>query len=110
MNLKGNLGNLLKQAQQMQSKMQEAQEQLANTTVKGEAGGSMVTIEMNGRHNVKRVNLDPNLLKEDKEILEDLIAAAINDAVNKVEKTSREKLSDLTSGIKLPEGFGDLTN
>lgn len=108
MNLKGNLGNLLKQAQQMQSKMQEAQEQLANMTVKGEAGGSMVSVEMNGRHNVKRINLDASLLKEEKEIIEDLIAAAINDAVNKVEQASREKLSHLTSGIKLPEGFGDL--
>lgn len=107
--MKGNIGNLLKQAQQMQAKMQEAQEQLANLVVKGEAGGSMITIEMNGRHDVKRVVVDPSLMKEEKEILEDLIAAAFNDAVRKVEKASREKLSAVTAGIQLPGGLGDIT-
>lgn len=108
MNMKGGIGNLLKQAQQMQTKMQEAQEQLAKTVVTGEAGGGMVKVEMNGRHDVKRVHIDPSVLKEDKEILEDLVAAAINDAVRKVESTSREKLSSLTAGMQLPAGFGGL--
>lgn len=103
--MKGNLGNLLKQAQQMQTKMQEAQEQLANMLVTGEAGAGLVRVEMNGRHDVKRVHLDPSLMKEEKEILEDLLAAAINDAVRKVEKASREKLNALTAGIQLPPGF-----
>lgn len=105
MNMKGNLNQLLKQAQQMQAKMQEAQEQLAKMTVTGESGAGMVRVEMNGRHDVKRVSLDNSLLKEEKEVLEDLIAAAINDAVRKVEKVSREKLTNLTAGIQLPPGF-----
>lgn len=106
--MKGGIGNLLKQAQEMQSKMQQAQEELANLTVKGEAGGGLLTVEMNGKHATKRVTVDDSLLKEEKEILEDLIAAAINDAVRKVEKASQEKLSKLTAGMKLPEGFGDI--
>jgi nucleoid-associated protein EbfC len=105
MNMKNNLNQLLQQAQQMQSKMQEAQNQLAKMTVTGEAGAGMVRVIMNGRHDVQRVHLDDNLLKEDKEVLEDLIAAAINDAVRKVEKVSREKLNTLTAGIQLPPGF-----
>jgi DNA-binding YbaB/EbfC family protein len=104
--MKGGIGNLLKQAQQMQTKMQAAQEELAKTDVTGEAGGSLVKVEMNCRHDVKRVHIDPSVLKEEKEILEDLIAAAINDAVRKVEVTSREKLSNLTAGMQLPTGFG----
>lgn len=103
--MKGNIGNLLKQAQQMQAKMQEAQEQLANMLVIGEAGAGMVRVEMNGRHDVKRVHIDASVLKDDKEMLEDLVAAAINDAVRKVEKASRDKLSTLTAGMQLPEGF-----
>jgi DNA-binding YbaB/EbfC family protein len=105
MNMKANLGSLLKQAQQMQTKMQEAQEQLAKMIVTGESGAGMVRVDMNGQHNVKRVHLDNNLLKEEKEVVEDLIAAAVNDAVHKVEKASREKLNALTAGIQLPPGF-----
>ena len=104
--MKGDLGNLLKQAQQMQAQMQKAQEELAKMIVTGEAGGAMVKVEMNGRHDVQRISIDDSLLKEDKSMLEDLIAAAVNDAVRKVEKASRDKLSTLTSGIQLPEGFG----
>lgn len=104
--MKGDLGNLLKQAQQMQAQMQKAQEELAKMIVTGEAGGAMVKVEMNGRHDVQRIAIDDSLLKEDKSMLEDLIAAAVNDAVRKVEKASRDKLSTLTSGIQLPEGFG----
>jgi len=108
--MKGGIGNLLKQAQQMQSKMQEAQEQLAKMIVTGEAGGGLVKVDMNGRHDVKRVHIDDSLLKEEKEILEDLIAAAVNDAGRKIEAASRDKLSSLTSGMQLPpgfDGFGD---
>lgn len=105
-----NISNLIKQAQEMQSKMQEAQEQLARMIVTGEAGGGLVKVNMNGKHEVqpKGVIIDPSLLQEEKEMLEDLIAAAINDAVHKVEKVSREKLTSLTSGLQLPEGFGGL--
>jgi DNA-binding YbaB/EbfC family protein len=105
MNMKNNLNQLLKQAQEMQTKMQEAQNQLAKMTVTGEAGAGMVRVEMNGRHDVQRVHLDSSLMKEEKEVIEDLIAAAINDAVRKVEKVSRDKLNNLTAGIQLPPGF-----
>lgn len=104
--MKGDLGNLLKQAQEMQAKMQKAQEELAKMLVTGEAGGGVVKVEMNGRHDVKKVHIDDSLLKDDKAMLEDLIAAATNDAVRKIEKASREKLTTLTSGLQLPEGFG----
>lgn len=103
--MKGDLGNLLKQAQQMQAQMQKAQEELAKMIVTGEAGGAMVKVEMNGRHDVQRISIDDSLLKEDKSMLEDLIAAAVNDAVRKVEKASRDKLSTLTAGIQLPPGM-----
>lgn len=104
---KGDLGNLLKQAQQMQSKMQKAQEELANMSIVGEAGGGLVKVEMNGRHEVKRVMIDNSLFKEnDKTMLEDLVAAAFNDAVRKIEKAARDKLSALTAGMELPSGFG----
>jgi DNA-binding YbaB/EbfC family protein len=107
MNMKTNLNQLLKQAQQMQTKMQEAQEQLTKLVIMGEAGAGMVKVQMNGRHDVQRVHLQPGFSKEEIEIQEDLIAAAINDAVQKVEKASREKLNTLTAGIQLPTGFGD---
>jgi len=102
--MKGGLGNLMKQAQAMQENMQKAQEELANIEVAGEAGGGMVKLVMNCRYDVKTVSLDPELLgdPEDKEILEDLIAAAVNDAVRKVEKTSQEKMSGLTGGLDIP--------
>lgn len=107
MAMKGDLNALLKQAQQMQMRMQKAQDDLAKMLLVGEAGGGLVKVEMNGRHDVKRVTIDPSLLKEEKEMLEDLVAAAINDAVRKIEKASREKLTALTAGIQLPPGFGE---
>ncbi len=105
--MKPDINNLLKQAQKMQSQMQEAQKELADMIVVGEAGGGLVRIELTGRHTCKKTHLDPSLLDEEKEIIEDLITAAINNAVEKIERSSREKLSKLTAGIQLPGGFGD---
>jgi DNA-binding YbaB/EbfC family protein len=106
--MKPDISNLLKQAQKMQSQMQEAQKELADMVVIGEAGGGLIRVEMTGRHNCKKTHFDNSLFDEDKEIIEDLITAAINNAVEKIEKTSRDKLSKLTSGIQLPTGLGDL--
>ncbi|MCW8886844.1 MAG: YbaB/EbfC family nucleoid-associated protein [Motiliproteus sp.] len=103
--MKGGMGNLMKQAQEMQEKLQAAQEEIANAEVTGESGAGMVKIQMNGRHDVKRVDLDPSLMEEDKEILEDLIAAAVNDAVRKIESSSQEKMASLTGGMGMPPGF-----
>ncbi len=103
--MKGGLGNLMKQAQQMQEDMQKAQEELANMEVTGQAGGDMVSVVMTGRHDVRRVSIDDSLLKDDKEMLEDLIAAAVNDAVRKVEKVSQERMASMTSGMPLPPGM-----
>jgi nucleoid-associated protein EbfC len=99
------LGDLMKQAQQMQEKMQDAQNEVASVEVIGESGAGMVKIKMTGRHDVKQVDLDPTLLTEDKEILEDLIAAAINDAVRRVEAETKDKMASVTNGIGLPPGF-----
>ncbi|MBV8802680.1 MAG: YbaB/EbfC family nucleoid-associated protein [Gammaproteobacteria bacterium] len=103
---KAGLGELMKKAQEMQKKMQEIQQQVAAMKVEGTSGGGIVKITMNGRYGVEAngVKLDPSVLKEEKAILEDLIAAAINDAVSKIEKGTRDKMSSLT-GIKLPDGF-----
>ncbi len=103
--MKGGLGNLMKQAQQMQEDMQKAQEELANMEVIGQAGGDMVSIVMTGRHDVRRVSIDDSLLKDDKDMLEDLIAAAVNDAVRKVEAVSQERMASMTSGMPLPPGM-----
>lgn len=103
--MKGGLGNLMKQAQQMQANLQKAQEELANMEVTGQSGGGLVSVVMTGRHEVRRVNIDASLLQEDKDMLEDLLAAAVNDAVHKVEKTSQERLSSLTAGLPLPPGM-----
>jgi len=103
--MKGGIGNLMKQAQQMQADMEKAQEELANMEVTGQAGGGMVSVVMNGRHDVKRVSIDDSLIGDDKDMLEDLIAAAVNDAVRQVEKVSSEKMSGLTSGLGLPGGL-----
>ena len=100
--MKGGLGNIMKQAQQMQENLRKAQEQLALVEVVGSAGGGLVNITMTCRHDVKRVQIDPNLLKDDKEVLEDLIAAAMNDAVRKAEKASQEKMAGLTAGLNIP--------
>ena len=102
---KGGMGNLMKQAQKMQEDMQRMQEELANAEVTGESGAGLVKVTMTGRHDVKRVEIDDSLMEEDKEMLEDLLAAAVNDAVRKVEENSKEKMGDLTSGMPLPPGF-----
>ena len=103
--MKADLGELMKQAQQMQEKMQKAQEDLARAEVVGEAGAGLVKVCMNGRHDVKRVEIDPSLMGEDKEMLEDLLAAAVNDAVRRVEQKNQEQLASMTAGIDLPGGF-----
>ncbi|SFB81609.1 hypothetical protein SAMN05660443_0308 [Marinospirillum celere] len=101
----GDMGNMMKQAQEMQEKMQKLQEEAANATATGESGAGMVKVTMTGRHDVRKVELDPSLMEEDKEMLEDLLAAAVNDAVRKVEQASQEKMKELTAGIPLPPGF-----
>ena len=103
--MKGGIGDIMKQAQQVQENLQKTQEEIANTEVTGEAGAGMVKVVMTGRHDVRGVEIDPVLFKDDKEMLEDLIAAALNDANRKVEKLSQEKMSDLTSGLGLPAGM-----
>ncbi|MFO1351021.1 MAG: YbaB/EbfC family nucleoid-associated protein [Gammaproteobacteria bacterium] len=103
--MKGGLGNILKQAQQMQENLQKAQEELATLEVLGEAGGGLVKITMTGRHEVRRVTIDQSLLGDDKDMLEDLVAAAINDAARKVERTTQEKFSGFATGLNLPGGF-----
>lgn len=101
--MKPNIGDLMKQAQQLQAQMQEAQEKLAKAEVTGESGAGLVKVVMNGRHDVRRVSIDPSLLSEDKEILEDLLAAAVNDAVRKVEASSKDLLSGMMpGGFKMP--------
>lgn len=100
--MKGGLSNLMKQAQAMQENLRRAQEELAKIEVTGTAGGGMVTVTMTCRHDVKRVEIDPSLMQDDKEVLEDLVAAAVNDAVRKVEKASQEKLAGLTGGFDIP--------
>jgi DNA-binding YbaB/EbfC family protein len=100
------IGDLMKQATEMQSKLQDAQTQMAAIEVKGESGAGMVKVTMNCRYEVKKIDLDESLLGEDKEILEDLIAAACNDTVRRVERTQAEKMSELTGGLNLP--FGNL--
>jgi len=99
------LNDLMQQAQKMQEQMLKAQEDLANLEVQGESGAGMVKIVMTGRYDVKRVNIDPGLMTEEREILEDLLAAAVNDAVRRVEQTNKEKMAGLTGGMNLPEGF-----
>ncbi len=105
MDINQNLGNLMKEAQKMQQRMQEAQEQLTQLVVEGKAGGKMVTISMNGRHDVLGVKINHALLDEDIEMLEDLVAAAVNDAVRQVEKASKDKISQLTAGLNIPTDF-----
>lgn len=101
----GNMGDLMKQAQQMQDQMKEAQEELKNLQVTGESGAGLVRVTMSGRHDVISVSIDDSLMQEEREMLEDLMAAAVNDAVRKVEESSREKMSSMTGGLDLPPGF-----
>ena len=103
--MKGGLGNLMKQAQEMQANMQKAQEKLADIEVTGESGGGLVKVTMTGKHEVRRVVIDDSLLSDDKDMLEDLVAAAINDATHKVETTTQEQMSSLTAGMNLPPGM-----
>jgi DNA-binding YbaB/EbfC family protein len=101
--MKGGMGNMMKQAQQMQANMEKAQQELALMEVTGQAGGGMVKIIMTGKHDVKRVSIEDTLFQDDKEMLEDLIAAAVNDAVRQVEKTSQDRMAGLMpAGMKLP--------
>lgn len=102
---KGGMGGLMKQAQEMQEKMQEAKDDIAREEVFGESGAGMVKVTMNGRHDVTRIELDPSVMTEEKEFLEDLLAAAVNDAVRKVEATSQKRMSEVTEGMNLPPGF-----
>jgi len=101
--MKGGMGNLMKQAQQMQANMEKAQQELANVEVTGQSGGGMVQVTMTCKHDVKRVAIEDALFEDDKEMLEDLIAAAVNDAVRQVEKTSQERMAGMMpAGMKLP--------
>jgi DNA-binding YbaB/EbfC family protein len=99
------LGDLMKQAQEMQGKMQEMQSELANAEVTGESGAGLVKIVMTGRHDVRSVNIDSSLMSEDKEILEDLLAAAVNDAVRRIEHANKDKMGAMTAGLGFPDNF-----
>lgn len=103
--MKGGIGNMMKQAQMLQANMQKAQAEIAMLECTGEAGGGMAKVTMNGKHEVSRVQLDPSLLGDDKDMLEDLVAAAINDAVRKVERATQEKMQSAMAGMQLPPGM-----
>ena len=98
-------GDMMNQAKKIQEQLEKSQEALANAEYKGESGAGLVSVVMTGRHDVKKINIDDSLLKEDKVLLEDLIAAAVNDAVRKIEAGNKDKLSNLASGFNFPEGF-----
>jgi len=102
---KGGMGDLMKKAQEMQENMKKAQAEIANTEVVGESGAGLVKVTLLGNHNVRKVEIDPSLMEDDKEMLEDLIAAAMNDAVRRVEEVNKSKMSGLTGGMDLPPGF-----
>jgi hypothetical protein len=103
--MKGGIGNMMKQAQKMQEDMQKAQQEIATMEVEGQAGGGMVKVIMNGRHEICRVSLDDSLMDDDKEMIEDLLAAAVNDAVRRIEAETQEKMSGVTAGMNLPAGM-----
>ena len=103
--MKGNIGQLMKQAQMMQENMRRMQEQLATVEVEGQSGAGMVKVVMTCKHEVKRIAIDPSLVGDDREMLEDLVAAAFNDAVRRVEQTVAEKMSGFTAGLGLPAGM-----
>ena len=102
--MKGNIAGLMQQAQKMQQQMQQAQEELANIVVTGEAAGGLAKVTMTGKHAVKRVEIDESLL-DDREMLEDIVTAAVNDAVNRIASTTAERMSEMTAGINLPPGM-----
>ena len=103
--MRGNIAQLMQQAQKMQENMQRAQQEIAAMEVTGSAGGGMVEVTMTGRHEVRRVRIDRKLLADDPEMAEDMVAAAVNDAVNKVAEASQQKLGGVSSGMNLPPGF-----
>jgi len=103
--MRDNIGNLMKQAQAVQENMQKVQAELASIEVVGEAGGGMVKVTMSGKHEVKRVQIEPAVVSEDREMLEDLIAAAVNDAAHKVEARTQEKMASVMAGMQLPPGM-----
>ncbi len=102
---KGGMGNLMKQAQMMQERMQKAQEEIALLECTGESGAGLVKITINGAHNVRRVEIDESLMSDDKEMLEDLIAAAFNDAARRIDEDQKKKMAEVTGGMKLPPGM-----
>jgi DNA-binding YbaB/EbfC family protein len=103
--VKGQMGDLLRQAQKVQEQMQKMQEELSRAEVTGESGGGLVKVTVNGRHDCKRVSIDPSLMGDDREMLEDLIAAAFNDAVQKAEQFNQQKVAGVTAGLGMPPGF-----
>jgi len=103
--MKGGLGNIMKQAQKMQAEMEKAQAELAEMEVTGQSGGGLVNVIMTGRHEVRRVSIDDSLLADDKDMLEDLVTAAVNDAVHRVDDQSKERMASMTSGLPLPPGM-----
>lgn len=103
--MKGGIAGLMQQAQKMQERMAKAQEQLASMEVEGQAGAGMVKVTMTGKHAVKRVQIDPALMTEDRDMLEDLVTAAMNDAVHRVEVMTQEQMGSLTAGMQLPPGM-----
>ncbi len=102
---KGGLGGLMKQAQQMQAKMQKMQEEIAKLEVTGESGAGLVKVTLNGAHNCRRIEIDPSLIEDDKEMLEDLMAAAFNDAIRRAEELQKEKMASVTAGMPIPPGM-----
>jgi len=103
--MKGGIGNLMKQAQKMQEDMQKAQEEIANMQIEGQSGGGLVSVIMNGQHELRKVSIDDSLIGDDKDMLEDLVAAAVNDASQKLAAASKDKMSGLTAGMELPPGM-----
>jgi len=102
--MKGNISQLMQQAQKVQEDLKKAQEELADLEVTGEAGGGLVKVQMNGRHEVRRVTIDPEVA-DDREMVEDLVAAAVNDAVKRIQETTKERMAGLTGGLPMPPGF-----
>jgi DNA-binding YbaB/EbfC family protein len=103
--MKGGIGNLMKQAQKMQEDMQRAQEEIANMEIEGQSGGGLVKVVMNGKHELRKVAIDDSLVGDAQDMLEDLVAAAVNDAAHKLAEASQSKLSGLTNGMELPPGM-----
>lgn len=103
--MKGGLGNIMKQAQKMQADIQKVQEEIAQMELTGQAGGGLVSVVMNGKHEVRRISIDDSLFDDDRDMIADLVAAAVNDAVRRVQEATQEKMSSVTSGMGLPPGM-----